>query len=64
MVPDNENKPIGIVVTLKEIHDTVVRIEGSLTSEITKLKIRIAAHEVVIGIMTLVIVFLVQKGLK
>lgn len=65
MVPtDPETKPVGIVVTIKEIHDTVLRIDTSLNSEITKLKIRLAAHEVIIGITTLVIIFLVQKGLS
>jgi hypothetical protein len=59
----NDTSPVGVVVTIKEIHEAVGRIEGALTGEITKLKIRIAAHEVIIGMMTIVIVFLAQKGL-
>lgn len=62
MAPE-DSKPMGVVVTLKEIHDAVVRIENSLTGEITKLKVRLAAHEVIIGMMTVVIIFLAQKGL-
>lgn len=57
-------REIGVVVTIKEIHDTVLRIDDTLTSEISKLKARIAAHEVVIGMMTLVIVYLIQKGIS
>lgn len=58
-----DTKPQGVVITLREIHDAVTRIENALTGEITKLKIRIAAHEVIIGMMTIVIIFLAQKGL-
>lgn len=58
-----DDRPLGIFVTVKEIHEAVGRIESTLTSEITKLKIRIAAHEVVIGMMTVVIIFLTQRGL-
>lgn len=64
MTEKEETKPIGVVVTLREIHEAVGRIEDTLTGEITKLKIRIAAHEVIIGMMTVTIVFLVQKGLS
>lgn len=61
---DKLEKEVGVVVTLKEIHDAVNRIEDTLTSEVNRLKARIAAHEVVIGMMVLIIVYLTQKGLQ
>lgn len=63
MTNDNDTRPQGVVITIKEIHEAVGRIENVLTGEITKLKIRIAAHEVIIGMMTVVIIYLAQKGL-
>lgn len=63
MTTSEDERPMGVVVTLKEIHEAVGRIENTLTGEITKLKIRIAAHEVIIGMMTMVLAFLAQKGL-
>lgn len=56
--------PTGFLVTIEKIYNSVERIEKSLNEEITKLRVRIAAHEVVIGIMTIVVVFLTQKGLS
>ena len=65
-----ESKPIGVIVTLKEIYDTVNRIDDKLDreisgikDEISKLKAQLAAQWVVHGILVSAIIFLIQKGL-
>lgn len=63
-------KPIGVFVTLKEIHTTVLAIAdklddevGKLKSEISTIKAQLAAQWVIQGIQVTVIIYLVQKGI-
>lgn len=65
-----ESKPVGVIVTLKEIYDTVNRIDDKLDreiigikDEISKLKSQLAAQWVVHGILVSAIIFLIQKGI-
>ena len=65
-----ENSQIGVIVTLKEIYDTVNRIDDKLDreisgikEEISGLKAQLAAQWVVHGILISAMVFLIQKGL-
>ena len=67
----NEAKPIGVFLTLKDIHNIVTEIDKKLDSEIrtlrdelAKLKAQLAAQWVVHGIMLTAIVFLLQKGIS
>ena len=58
---DQNARPIGVVVTIKEIHATVERIDDKLNDELTKIKMQLAAQWVVHGIMVAVIVALVTN---
>ena len=65
-----ETKTVGVIVTLKEIYDTVNRIDDKLDreisgikDEISKLKAQLAAQWVVHGILLSAIIFLIQKAL-
>lgn len=73
MAPDSHDstRPIGVVVTIKEIYDTVQSIDNKMDSdlrmlreEISKLKAQLAAQWVVHGILIATIIFLTQKGLS
>lgn len=68
---DAHTKPIGVFVTLREIHGTVLSIDEKLDTEIAKLKeeigkirAQLAAQWVVHGILITTIAFLIQKGLQ
>lgn len=71
MAPENDTqtRAIGVVVTIKEIYDTVISIDDKmdtdlrlLRDEIAKLKAQLAAQWVVHGILVAAIIFLVQRG--
>ena len=73
MSPETGNaaKPIGVLITLKDIHNIVTEIDKKLDSEIrtlrdelAKLKAQLAAQWVVHGIMLSAIVFLLQEGIS
>lgn len=71
MPTDEHTRPIGVVVTIKEIYDTVQSIDAKMDSdlrllreEISKLKAQLAAQWVVHGILVAAIIFLTQKGLS
>lgn len=65
---DPETKPVGVLLTLRDIHDLVVKIDSKmddnydkLREEVNQLKIKLAAHAVIIGLMTVVIAGLIAK---
>lgn len=67
---NTHTKPIGVFVTLREIHQTVMKIDdklddevGKLKSEIWGIKAQLAAQWVVHGILIATIVYLIQKGI-
>lgn len=67
---DAHAKPVGVFVTLREIHGTVISIDekldteiGKLKDEIAKIRAQLAAQWVVHGILITTIVVLIQKGL-
>lgn len=68
---DNHTRPIGVLVTIREIHGTVLKIDEKLDQEVSKLKeeiatvrAQLAALWVIHGIVVTTIVFLLQKGLN
>jgi len=70
-MPPDGTQPIGVLITLKDIHNIVTEIDKKLDSEIrtlrdelAKLKAQLAAQWVVHGIMLSAIVFLLQKGIS
>lgn len=67
--PREDTRPMGVVLTIRDIHDTVTSIDakmddnyGKLNDEITKLKVQLSAHAVVIGILTAGIITLIGKA--
>lgn len=58
MDKEDEKIPSGYFVTVKEIHQNI----NNVAKEFAALKARMAAHEVVILIMTGLVVYLAQKG--
>lgn len=60
---DNDTKPQGIVVTIREMYDMLVKLDNRLDGELANLKAQVSAMWVVHGIMLGVITFLITKGL-
>lgn len=63
-----DTRPVGVVLTIRDIHDTVTSIDqkmddnyGKMNEELTKIKVQLAAHAVIIGIVTAGIITIVGK---
>lgn len=68
---ENHQRQVGFFVTLKEIHEIVIKLDGKMDhennkmkEELARVKSQIAAQWVIHGILVTTIAFLVQRGLS
>lgn len=60
MEPQKEH---GVIVTLRDIYDSVGRIENKMDDELGKLKTQVAAQWVIHGILVAVLINIISRSL-
>lgn len=58
-----QTRETGVMVTLRDIYNSVKEIDNKLDDELGKLKTQVAAQWVIHGIMVAAIVSLVTRGI-
>lgn len=67
---NNETKPLGVLFTIRDIHDLVQKIDSKmddkydkLNEEITKIKVQVAGMAVITGLVTVAVASILGKVL-